>query len=310
MLLKLKKELAGPNRLDCIAVTMTAELSDAYRTKREGVNHILDCVRQVFADTQILVLATDVTFISVDSAKAEPLKVAAANWVATGWMVSQYLCDCVVVDVGSTSTSIIPIVDGIVAAAGKTDLEKLSNGELVYTGSLRTNVATIVNAVPLRDYLVRVSSELFAQSGDVHLILGNISAADYTVETANGQGKTRSDASARLAKVICADIELLTEQEIVQIARYVHSKQVEQIYEGINQVYSRLNPNATAMVPVVVTGIGKDFLARKAAEKADIKRIIDMGELVQNAVPMVSSAVGAAIMAATKMESRCLKWMR
>ncbi len=308
MISKLKAELAGSNRLDCVAVTITAELSDAYRTKRDGVNHILDCAAQVFVGTQIMVLDTDAVLRSVDSAKAEPLKVAGANWAATGWMASQFISDCVVVDVGSTSTSIIPVVDGKVAAAGKTDLDKLSNGELVYTGSLRTNVAATINSVPLRGGVVRVSSELFAQSGDVHLVLGNISAADYTAETADGHGKTRSDALARLARVVCADTDMLTEQEIVQIASNVYSKQVEQIAEGINQVYSRLKANAKTVVPVVVTGLGKDFLARKAAEKTGIKQILNMVELMHNAVSMASPAVGVAFMAATKLEGRSLKW--
>ncbi len=72
--------------------------------------------------------------------------------------------NCIVVDVGSTSTSIIPIVEGRVAAEGRSDLEKLINGELVYSGVLRTNIAAIVNNVPVRGKVSRVSSEMFATS--------------------------------------------------------------------------------------------------------------------------------------------------
>ena len=89
------------------------------------------------------------------------------NRLASGTEVK----DCVVVDVGSTSASIIPIVNGQVVAKGKTDLEKLMCGELVYTGSLRTNVAAIVQSVPVKDGVAGVASELFALSADVHLIL-------------------------------------------------------------------------------------------------------------------------------------------
>jgi len=121
LLSKIRDEIAGSNKLDCTAVTMTAELSDVYHTKREGVNHILDCIKQVFAETQILVLDTNGSLRSVESAKDEPLKVAAANWAATGWLVAQYISDCVVVDVGSTTTSIIPVVNRKIAAVGKTD---------------------------------------------------------------------------------------------------------------------------------------------------------------------------------------------
>jgi probable H4MPT-linked C1 transfer pathway protein len=308
LLSTLKGKVAGSVKLDCVGVTMTAELSDAYHTKREGVNHILECVNRVFTGTRILVVTVDVTLKSINEAKAEPLKVAAANWAATGWMVSQYIKDCVVVDVGSTSTSIIPIAHGKVAAAGKTDLEKLMNGELVYTGSLRTNVAATVNSIPVRGSVARVASELFAQSGDVHLVLGNIQAEDYTAETADGKGKTRADALARLARVVCADTDMLAEQEIVQIATHVYDRQVEQIAEGLIQVYSRLKPNAKKTVPAVVAGIGKNFLGEKAAQKAGVSKIMDLGELMPSDAVMVSPAVGVALMAATKLEGRSLKW--
>ncbi|MBM4401353.1 MAG: H4MPT-linked C1 transfer pathway protein [Crenarchaeota archaeon] len=305
----LKERLSGTAKLDCMGLTMTAELSDAYQTKREGVNHILMCASEAFTGVPIYVLDVNATLRPIESAKLEPLRVAAANWAATGWLVSQLIKTCVIIDVGSTSTSIIPVVDGCIVATGKTDLEKLVNGELVYTGSLRTNVAAIVSSVRLRDGAARVSSELFAQSGDVHLVLDNITEEEYTTETADGRGKTRREAMARLARVVCADIEMLTEQEIVQIARYVHNKQIEQVAEGLSQVYSRIKTLTAEKIPLVVTGIGKDFIAKIAAKKVRVDKVIDLGKLVRNDLVMASPAVGVALMAASKLEGRMVKWM-
>jgi (4-(4-[2-(gamma-L-glutamylamino)ethyl]phenoxymethyl)furan-2-yl)methanamine synthase len=309
MLIKLREAVAGAHKLDCVAVTLTAELSDAYRTKREGVNHILTCAAEAFSDTKIRVATVDAVLVGVEEAKAEPLRVAAANWAATGWMVAGLLRDCVVVDVGSTSTSIIPITHGKVSASGKTDLDKLMNGELVYTGSLRTNVAATVQTVPLRGGVARVASELFAQSGDAHLVLGNITVGEYTSETADGKEKTRTGALARLARVVCADTEMLTEVEILQLARYVWGKQVEQIADGLSQVYARLQPNAKETIPVVVTGLGKDFLAKKAAQKTGVEKVVDLEELLPDA-SLASPAVGAALIAATELEGRRVVWTR
>jgi probable H4MPT-linked C1 transfer pathway protein len=308
VLLTLKERLSGAARLDGVGLTMTAELSDAYQTKREGVNHVLACAAEAFAGVPVFVLDVDAMLRPIESAKSEPLRVAAANWAATGWLVSQLIKTCVIIDVGSTSTSIIPVVDGRIAAAGKTDLEKLMNGELVYTGVLRTNVAAIVSSVPLRGGAARVSSELFAQSGDVHLVLGNITEEEYTTETADGRGKTRWEAMARLARVVCADIEMLTEQEIVQIARYVHSRQVEQVAEGLSQVYSRTKTLTAEKIPVVITGVGKDFIAKTSAQKLRVDKIIDLGKLVRDDLVVASPAVGVALMAASKVEGRTAKW--
>jgi probable H4MPT-linked C1 transfer pathway protein len=271
----------------------------------------------------VFVLGVDSSLWSMEAAKSEPLMVAAANWVATGWIVAQLVKTCVVVDVGSTSTSIIPVVDGRVSAVGKTDLEKLMVGELVYTGSLRTNVATIVSSVPLERGTARVSSELFAQSGDVHLVLGNIGEGEYTTETADGRGRTRREALARLARVVCADIEMLTEEEIVQIAEYVYDRQVEQVVEGLSQVYYQVKSLTTAKVPVVVTGIGKDFIAKTAAQKIGVEEIIDLEKVClgdafvyrmhispssQSDLGKASPAVGVALMLASKLEGRKVKW--
>jgi probable H4MPT-linked C1 transfer pathway protein len=308
MLSTLKEKVSGNAEVDGVGLTMTAELSDAYQTKREGVNCILACAAEAFAGLPVFVLDVDSSLRSMDDAQSEPLRVAAANWAATGWMVAQLVKTCVIVDVGSTSTSIIPVVDRRVSAAGKTDLEKLMVGELVYTGNLRTNVAAIVSSVPLREGTARVSSELFAQSGDAHLVLGNISEEEYTTETADGRGKTRGEALARLARVVCADSEMLAEEEIVQIARYVHGKQVEQVAEGLSQVCSRVKSLTTAEIPVAVTGLGKDFLARTAAQSLGVDEIIDLGELAPNDAVKMSPAVGVALMVASKLEGRIVKW--
>jgi probable H4MPT-linked C1 transfer pathway protein len=298
---------------------MTAELSDAYQTKREGVEHVLACAEEAFAGLPVFVLDVDATLRSVDAARAEPLKVAAANWAATGWLVAQLVKTCVVVDVGSTSTSIIPIVDGCVSAAGKTDLEKLMVGELVYTGSLRTNIAAIVDSVPLRGRKARVSSELFAQSGDVHLVLGNISEEAYTTETADGRGKTRGEALARLARVVCADTEMLDEKEIEEIARYVYGRQVGQVVDGLKQVYSRVKSLVGAAVPVVVTGLGETFLAGAAARRIGVGAVFEFEKLcfgdafvyrmpqsplACGGVVRASPAFGVALMVVGKLDGR------
>jgi hypothetical protein len=305
---KLKKQLTGSAKLDGVGVAMTAELSDAYRTKRKGVNHILDSVVQVFPNTSVFVLDAESNLKSIEEARQEPLEIAAANWPATGWMVSQSIKDCFIIDVGSTTTSIIPVINGKVVAAGKTDLEKLLNGELVYTGALRTNVAATVNSIPVKGGIARVSSELFALSGDVHLVLDNINEEDYSIETADGRGTTRIEAMARLARVVCADIEMLNEKEIVEMAKYVYETQIKQIADGLSQVHNRMKPRIKVNVPVVVTGVGRNFLAGKAAQKAGFKEVIDLGELLGVDAAVVSTSVGVALMVASKLEGKVIRW--
>jgi probable H4MPT-linked C1 transfer pathway protein len=218
--------------------------------------------------------------------------------------VSQYFENCVVVDVGSTSTSIIPVVGSKLAAQGMTDLAKLICGELVYTGCLRTNLAAIVQSVPVQGEVSLVSSELFALSGDVHLILGNIKSEQYISETADGKGVTRKEALVRLARLVCADTEMLTEKELVSIAQYIYEKQIHQIATSLKQVYSRVKNAVTAKVPILVAGLGKDCLAYRAAEQVNADVIMDLGKMLPDKVALAVPAVGVALLTAKHVEEK------
>src|SRR5215216_7667036 len=88
------------------AVTMTAELSQMFRTKRHGVTFVLDAIAEAFPAADVRVFTTDGSFMPIDDAKAQPLAVAAANWAATAALVARRYGTAVLVDVGTTTTDI------------------------------------------------------------------------------------------------------------------------------------------------------------------------------------------------------------
>ena len=218
---------------------MTAELSQIFRTKREGVRFVLDAVTAAFPEADVRVYAADGRFLSVAGARIEPLAVAAANWAATAQLVAQSVSETILIDTGTTTTDIIPIAGGRVAARGRTDHERLREGELVYTGALRTPAEAIAPTVMLHGAPIGVSAEGFALAGDVHLWLGNLTPEDYTVPTPDGRPATREFAGERLARVICADRELLDEAAIDAIARSLAEAQVGRVGAAVERVARR-----------------------------------------------------------------------
>jgi probable H4MPT-linked C1 transfer pathway protein len=248
---------------DAMGITMTAELSDAFRHRREGVLFVLDAVEKAFPGIACHALGLDGRWATLEEARQRPLEFAAANWLASARYVASHEPDCLLVDVGSTTTDIVSIRDGQVAAVGRTDVERLAAGELVYTGVLRTNPSTLVDWVPLRGGRCPVAAEYFAVMGDVYVTLGHLSAADYTTGTPDGRGKTPVDARARLARLVCADEETLERSEIDLLARYLYEKQLEQVVTALMQVVSRSPATPSPVVPV---GLGA-FLAREAGRR-------------------------------------------
>jgi probable H4MPT-linked C1 transfer pathway protein len=253
-------ELAG-EPAELVALTMTAELSDEFRTKREGVGFVLDAV-EAAVPGRVLAFTTAGELVSLTEARARPLDVAAANWVASALAVGALHADALMLDVGSTTADVIPIAAGRVAAEGRTDLDRLLAGELVYTGALRTNLATIAPRVPIRGRWCPVASELFAISADVHLILGHLAPEAYTCPTPDRRAASVECARERVARLVCADMEQLEAAEVETIAAYLHAEQVRQIEAAVRQVSAR----CASAPPVVPVGVGA-FLARAVAQR-------------------------------------------
>jgi probable H4MPT-linked C1 transfer pathway protein len=90
------------------ALTTTAELSDAFRTKREGVAFVLDAAEAALPG-DLLVLTSGRALVGVAGARARPLEVAAANWVASALAVAARHPDALVLDVGSTTADVVPV---------------------------------------------------------------------------------------------------------------------------------------------------------------------------------------------------------
>jgi probable H4MPT-linked C1 transfer pathway protein len=250
---------------DAHAVTMTAELSQLFRRKRDGVGFVLDAVEAALAGSAVHVYAVDGRFLSSASARQEPIAVAASNWAATARVVAQRHRDALLLDTGTTTTDVIPIVDGAVAALGRTDPERLASGELVYTGAVRTPAEAIAPEVPLGDGTAGVSAEGFALAGDVHVWRGALLPDDYDVPTPDGRPTTREYAGERLARVVCADRELLDDEGITAIADALAAAQVQRVAAAIARVRSRHPTLRTA----VVTGVGA-FVAAAAARRAGL----------------------------------------
>jgi probable H4MPT-linked C1 transfer pathway protein len=248
------------------AVTMTAELSQMFRTKREGVAFVLDAVASAFPGERAWIYATAGRFVTPARARDVPLDVAAANWSATAHVVARHHRDALLVDVGSTTTDLIPIVDGQVATIGRTDPGRLAAGELVYTGAVRTPIEAIVNAVPSPEGDALVSAEGFALSGDVHVWRGDLLPADYEAATPDGRPATKDFAGERLARVICADREMLDDRAIGAIADTVADAQVAQVAGLMQRIQSR---HARLQV-AVVTGLGA-FIGARAATAAGLQ---------------------------------------
>jgi probable H4MPT-linked C1 transfer pathway protein len=273
---------------DVPAVTMTGEICDCFPTKSHGVQTILDAVEQVADGWPVLVWTTEGRFIDLAAARQAPLLAAAANWLALATLAGRFVREgpALLIDIGSTTTDLIPLLDGRPVPVGRTDTARLQSSELVYTGVERTPVCALLGNT--------VMAELFATTRDVYVMLGDLPESLET-NTADGRPATRAHAQVRLARMLGGDGETCTAEEVMSLARQAASVQQTLLQYALRRV-ARSLPGPPAKF--IVCGSG-EFLARRvlAREHVPEDRLLSLSSQLGSTVSAAACAYAVAVLA-------------
>lgn len=248
----LRRLLADMSSADALALTMTGELCDCFESKRQGVLAILDAVLTVADTTPLRVWRNDGHFVDVTTARQSPLPIASANWLALAAFAGRYAPEgpALLLDIGSTTTDIVPLLDGRPTPKGRTDPERLQSSELVYTGVRRTPLCAVLGTYG--------AAEMFATTHDAYLVMEFVPEEPANVNTADGRPATKTAAARRLARMLCADLETSSADRRIKLAERVLLRQVQVLGTSVEAVASRLPaPPQT----ILLAGEG-EFLAR------------------------------------------------
>ncbi|MHA1670108.1 MAG: hydantoinase/oxoprolinase family protein [Promethearchaeota archaeon] len=279
------------------AITITCELSDAFQTKKEGINKTIDALTQIFPNNKLFFMSTDKIFISEKEARKNYLKVSASNWVSTALFLGKFNPNCILIDSGSTTIDIIPIKNEKPITKGKTDVDRLLHHELIYTGGLRATIPSITHEVPYKDKLIQISFEKFALVSDVHRILNNITESQYTTDTADNRTPSLEDCYSRLARIICADIDMLSIEDLRKIAEYIYEKQLSLIEVEIELFLNELEqrePDLVDKPKFIITGMSADYLIKPCLQKMGYNNIKSYEKLTKIYDKISSSAIAVA----------------
>jgi len=289
---------SGP-AAESLAVTMTGELCDCFASKAEGVEHILAAAEQAAAGRPVRVYLVDGRFVSINEARAVPHLAAASNWHALASFSCRFLKPdlgraALLIDVGSTTTDIVPLVDGRVAAQGMNDTERLACGELLYSGVGRTPICAVTPFLPWRGNPCRVAAEVFATMADVYVLLGDVAEEPMADWTADGRPLTLACARQRLARMICADAADLGDVEIERMAAFAEEIHARQLELAISSVIERMPEMPSRLV---ISGAG-EFLVNRVARRSLNRPCLSLAAELGPEVSRCGAAHAVAVLAA------------
>lgn len=243
------------------AVTMTGELTDCFADRADGVAQLSAWAAQTLAGT-VSLYGGRAGFLAPGEATGAAIDIASANWHATAALAGRHRDAALLVDIGSTTADLIPIVGGAPAAAGYSDAERLETGELVYSGVVRTPLVALSGHAPFRGRRTALMAEVFATTADVYRLTGDLGPGADQQDSADLKGKSTPESETRLARMIGRDHREGTGSEWRAVAEHFSEAQLRALHDAAAILLSR--PDMPASAPLVVCGAGR-FLAERLA---------------------------------------------
>ncbi|MCO8125214.1 tetrahydromethanopterin-linked C1 transfer pathway [Stieleria sp. TO1_6] len=288
---RLIAELSAFPAAERVAVTMTGELADCFLDRAVGVRQIVDQVSQATAALELpapVFYGVDGRFHDVIAAKQQTDVVAASNWHALATYVARSIAaDGLLVDIGSTTTDLIPLRDGCVATTSRTDYDRLCEQSLVYLGGGRTPVCSIVDSLLYEGRSVPVMREVFATMDDVRLLLQYQIEAPDDLASADGKPRDRFHAANRLARMIGLDHRTASLAAMVDSAGQVH-RRAQQLIAG---AMSGLEQRGTGQLgTVVISGHADDLLPAQDSDTTIISLPTLLGTTLSRCCPAYAVA--------------------
>ena len=291
---------------NCVhALTMTGELADCFPGRRDGVTQLVDYMSaRLGRGNPVYVYAGNQGLIAPDRLYDCHTDVASANWHATATYVAKCLGSGVLVDLGTTTTDIIPFHEQQVCCRGYTDQERLQTGELVYTGITRTPVMAVLERLPYKGVRQSIAAEYFANMADVYRITGDLDEHFDMLPAADGGGKTRYHSIKRLARMLGAEYDKSDAMEPwLDVAHHIAGEQFEKINRAFNEVTGR--PGNCAGKNIVAAGAGR-FIINKLARKNNYG-VVDFENLLPSSNRKIRSADNCSTAVAVAALTRIMR---
>lgn len=236
------------------AVTMTGEMADLFEHREAGVIELARRLVRHLGERAAF-YAGEAGWCAHEAVAAHWSSIASANWKATAQVVARRLRNAVLVDIGSTTTDLIPVLAGEIVARGGDDADRLHTGELVYQGVVRTPLCALAHRIDFRGEAFNVMNELFATTADVYRLTDELDPLHDQYPPADGRGKDLSATRRRLARMIGHDARDASDADWTALARSWRALQLGRLDANLTRVLAA-HDGARGRPVIVTAGCG------------------------------------------------------
>jgi len=261
------------------AITMTGEMADLFPDRHQGVRAIVGYLTerlQGSSSDRMQIYAGADGFIDAAMIEGHLDAIASANWIATAAWCARQIDRGILVDIGSTTTDLIPFADGRVIALGTSDAGRLDHGELAYLGVVRTPLMGMAETLPVAGRWRPAIKEYYASTADVFRLLDELDEACDVQASADNGPKSVQGSARRILRMIGQDLDPASNEAALALARWYRERLLQEIVATMHLRVSRGDVAKDA--PLVGAGIGT-FLIGELATRLQ-RRSIAIEELL------------------------------
>lgn len=256
-------------------VTMTAELVDLFDDRQAGVCELVDWLSARLPQQSLFFYAGMEGFVTPWLARNYYEQIASANWLATTCYVASVISSGVMIDVGSTTSDLLPFDKHQLKNRGFTDRERLVRDEMIYAGIVRTPLMAIANRVPFKGDWLALANEHFATTADIYRILGDLPEHADLYPAADGKPHSITASMRRLSRMIGADLGDGCNADWCRLAAFFADRQLDALSLACQR---QLSLGLADSATLIGAGVGR-FLVKRVADRLG-RRYIDIGQLL------------------------------
>jgi len=267
-----------------------------YQSYKEGIKSIIALFNNIYSERKTYFVVDDYKLLctqDIDSNCIEPKELTSTNWVGAAYLFVKYfrcISTGMIIDCGTTSTDIIPIIDGkIKTLSSRKDpiYYRFATGEFLWSGLLYTPISSICNKILFDGKMLPIKPNSSVTTSDIYLVLDMISKKDFSIPikendfvyTHGDHEPSYENSIYKLSNLIGLDLEILTEKDVLSIAQYIYEKHVAQIRLSICKVKKKIEDKFRMKLDtVVLAGMGNKTIIKEATRNLFSNVIISENE--------------------------------
>jgi probable H4MPT-linked C1 transfer pathway protein len=257
---KLKHEINFINSLSnnkniLCGLTMTAELCDIFPDRLTGAKIILNECKKIKFKT-FLYSNSKKVFEKFQSSNLSNL--ISMNWHSIGRYLAMFVNDAIVIDFGSTTTDFVCIKNGKIMNKAFNDFTRLLNGEILYTGLIRTPIFAIKQNIKYKSKTINIIPEYFSKTSDIYRVNKKIKKEFDIDDETDLSDKSIRGSYKRIARSFGMDYHSKDKSFIETLSKNLMNEQLNMIHKNTRQLLNNFNMKKNSLI--ILSGIGQGIL--------------------------------------------------